>query len=339
MAFTILLWTRFVIAYLKADDRFGRLLNITGWLIFGFQVAVVLINFFWPILFTIDRSGVYHVKAARYANLIVQIAMFTLTAFYVLTIAAKSSGTKRIRYRTIGLYSATMAGFITAQAYYPFLPLYTIGCMLGGCLLHSFVLENEKDEYRDDLEDRLRESIEKGNYFDLLTGLPSMTYFFELADSEKYETMNTGGEPAMLYMDFSGMKLFNSRNGFAEGDKLLQAFAKILVRHFGNDHCCRIGADHFAVTTVTDGLEERLHQLFHDCQTMNDGKTLPVHVGIYSGQDGYIHASLACDRAKLACGELRGAYASCFNYFSKEVSDDVERKRYIVENVARAIAE
>ena len=339
MAFTILLWTRFVIAYLKADDRFGRALNVTGWLIFGFQIAVVLINFFLPILFTIDANGVYQVRPARYANLIVQIAMFALTAVYALAVAIKSSGTKRVRYRTIGLYSATMAGFIAAQAYYPFLPLYTIGCMLGGCLLHSFVLENEKDEYRDDLEDRLRESIEKGNYFDLLTGLPSMTYFFELADAEKYERLKNGGEPAMLYMDFSGMKFYNSRYGFAEGDKLLQAFAKILVQTFGQDRCCRIGADHFAVATVTNGLEDQLDGLFRECQAMNGGNSLPVHVGIYSGQDGYIHASLACDRAKLACNELRGTYASCYGYFRQEVIEDAERKRYIVENIDRAIAE
>ena len=32
---------------------------------------------------------------------------------------------------------------------------------------YGFVLENEKEEYRDDLEVRLKESIEKGNYYDL----------------------------------------------------------------------------------------------------------------------------------------------------------------------------
>ena len=337
MAFTILLWTRFVIAYLQKDNRFARMLNVAGQLIFAFQLAVVFVNFFFPILFTIDGAGAYHALAARYVNLAVQIAMFAITAVYAISVTARSRGTVKFRHRTIGLFSAAMAGFVTGQAFYPLLPLYAIGCLLGGCLLHSFVLENEKEEYRDDLEERLRESLEKGNYYDLLTGLPSMTYFFELADSEKDATLKRGGEPALLYMDFNGMKFFNQKYGFSEGDRLLQAFAKVLVRHFGNDHCCRIGGDHFAVITVAQGLENRLHQLFSECQDMNDGKSLPVHVGIYSGQEGHIHASIACDRAKLACSELNGAYASCFNYFSQALSDDAERKQYIIENFDRAI--
>ncbi|MBR6890279.1 MAG: EAL domain-containing protein, partial [Clostridia bacterium] len=155
----------------------------------------------------------------------------------------------------------------------------------------------------------------------------------------KYAALQKGGEPALLYMDFSGMKFYNRKYGFAEGDKLLQAFSQILIRNYGNDHCCRIGGDHFAVITVTNGLEERLHHIFREAQDINGGKSLPVHVGIYSGQEGHVHASIACDMAKLACGELNGAYASCFNYFSQQMSDDAERKQYIIENIDRAISE
>ncbi len=339
MAFTILLWTRFVIDYLKEYTRFGRILSVTGQVIFAFQMVVVAVNFFLPILFTIDGARVYHAKSARYVILAAQIAMFTMTAVYAFLFAARSTGTMKLRHRTIGLFSASMAGFVTGQAFYPLLPLYAIGCLLGGCLLHSFVLENEKEEYRDDLEVRLKESIEKGNHYDLLTGLPSMTRFFELADVEKYETLKKGGEPALLYMDFSGMKFYNRKYGFAEGDKLLQAFAQILIRNFGNDHCCRIGGDHFAAITVKSGLEDRLHHIFREAQDINGGKSLPVHVGVYNCQEGNVHASIACDMAKLACSELNGAYASCFSYFSQQLSDDAERKQYIIENIDRAISE
>ncbi len=339
MAFTVLMWTRFVVDYLREKGSFGKQLLVTGQLIFAFQLIFVLATLVRPIMFSFDKNGVYHPEIGRYITLFAQIIMFAMTAIYAFSVSAKSTGTQKTRYRTVGVFSVTMAIFDVLQTRYSLLPMYAIGCLLGTCLLHSFVRENEKEEYRGDLEEKLRASVEKGNYYDLLTGLPSMTYFFELAEAEKNEILKRGDEPAFLYMDFSGMKFYNRKHGFVEGDKLLQSFAKLLVRTFGNDCCCRIGSDHFAVITVTIGLEDRLRQLFRDNQDINDGKSLPVHVGIYAVQDQTAQASLACDRAKLACGELHGSYASCYMYYTQELSDDAERRQYIVENIDRAIAE
>ena len=217
--------------------------------------------------------------------------------------------------------------------------MYATGCLLGSCLLHSFVLEDEKEEYRDDLEDRLRESIRKGNYFDLLTGLPMMTYFFELADAKKDAILKSGAEPAMLYMDLSGMKFYNRRHGFAEGDLLLKEFSEILVRCFGSKNCSRIGGDHFAVITVKNGLEKTLQKMFEECGTINEGRTLPVHVGIYVDIGAPVHASIACDRAKLACSELSSVYSSGYKYFSPELDEDAEKRQYFIENLDQAIAD
>lgn len=335
MAFTILLWTQFAIAYLDRDNRFARLLDIAGKLNFAFQIVVVLLNFFTPILFSFDENNVYHPLIARYITLAAQIAMFLMTAVYAFGVALKSKGTKRFRHRTVGIFSMTMTVFDLLQTLYSLLPMYAIGCILGGCLLHSFVLENEKEEYRGDLEERLRESIEK----DMLTGLPAMTSFFRLAETEKNAVLKRGGEPALLYMDFSGMKFYNGKYGFEEGDKLLKEFAGLLVRYYGNDRSSRLGGDHFAVITEMSGLEDRLHQMFHDCRNLNGGKSLPIHVGVYSDGEGRLNASLACDRARLACDELSGAYASCYRYYTQKLSDKAEMRQYIVENIDRAIEE
>ena len=333
MAFTVLMWTKFAVDYLREEGSFGKILLVTGQLIFVFQLILVLATFVRPIMFYFDEKGVYHAGIGRYITLAA-----VMTAIYAASVSQKSTGMKKARYRIIGMFSVTMAVFDVLQARYSLLPMYAIGCLLGTCLLNSFVLEDEKEEYRDDLEEKLRESIEKGNYYDLLTGLPSMTYFFELAEAEKKEILKRGGKPAYLYLDFNGMKFYNQKNGFAEGDKLLQSFAKLLVRAFGNDCCGRIGGDHFAAITVAQGLEDRLRQFLRDNQDINDGRSIPVHVGVYADQDQTEDVSLACDRAKLACNELHGAYASCYQYYKQELSDDAERRQYIVENIDRAIA-
>jgi len=339
MGLAILYWARFVVDYLEENRRMDRFLMIMGNFIFLFQLISILANFVRPVLFSFDADGVYHPEIMRYVTLAAQLVMFIMTTVYALTVAAKSQGYVRHRHRTIGLFSIILTVFDILQVSYSLLPMFTIGCLLGICLLHSYFLENFREEYRSDLEVRLQDSIEKGNYFDLLTGLPSMTYFFELSDAAKDEIIKNGGVPYMLYMDFSGMKFFNNKYGFSEGDKLLQEFARILVSLFGSERCCRIAGDHFAVATQKDGMEEKIEKLFSEFSKANDGNSLPVHVGLYSDNVGGVPASTACDRAKLACSELRGTYASGFRYYRSELRDDVEKKRYITESIDKAVSE
>ena len=200
--------------------------------------------------------------------------------------------------------------------------------------------DQQGSELSRSLSEALHEnSIVRSSQFDYLTGLPSMTYFFELAEAGKREAQKNGGKPVMMYMDFSGMKFFNRKYGFTEGDKLLRSFAGILEELFGKEHCCRINGDHFAVQSEEDGLDEKLERLFGDFKAINGVKALPVHVGVYVGQNDSVHTSVACDRAKLACSALNGRYKTAVNYYRRVLSDDEEKRRYIVESLDRAIEE
>ena len=183
------------------------------------------------------------------------------------------------------------------------------------------------------------QSLIKASQYDYLTGLPNMTYFFELADAGKKDILERGGQMMLLYIDFSGMKFFNAKHGFAEGDRMLQSFSRMLVDAFSNESCCRIGADHFAVFTEEPGLEEKLKGIFREFGELYGGKTPPVHVGIYPYRIEDVPVSAACDRAKLACRALGGSYASGFNYFSAVLAEDAVKKQYIIENFNTAIRE
>ena len=237
------------------------------------------------------------------------------------------------------LFSLIMAGFVLAQVLLPLLPLYAIGCLLSSCMLHSFVLENVREEYRGDLETKLHESEEMGSKYDRLTGLPNMTYFYELSEHDRHIILSKGSLPAMMYMDFGGMKFFNTKHGFAEGDKFLKSFAEILVGIFGEEYCCRIYGDHFAAVCARNEAEEKVGQLINDSKTIHSLQPLPLHVGIYTDDSGDMTASVACDKAKLACNQLRGSYDSGFKYYDRELDEDIENRQYIVENIDRALEE
>lgn len=183
------------------------------------------------------------------------------------------------------------------------------------------------------------ESLYQRSNYDHLTGLPSMTYFFELAETGQVRLLEEGKSPALLFFNLSGMKFFNKRHGFAEGDKLIRAVARVLESYFGVECCSRLGQDHLAVYTDATNVEEKLRKLFVECRDINGGKSLPLHVGIYLNSMEVIDVGTACDRAKYACDQIRDAYVSCYRYFDEEMLAQTELQQYIVDHLDQAIEE
>ncbi len=153
MASAVALWTRYVVSYLGEKKGFATFIGLAGKLFLCFEIAVVAINFFRPILFSFDENGGYHAGFARYVTLAIQIVLFLLTSGYTLNITAKTAGSVRLRHRTIGMFGIAMTVFIATQLFYPLLPFYAMGYMLGTCILHVFVVEDEKEEHRRELEE------------------------------------------------------------------------------------------------------------------------------------------------------------------------------------------
>lgn len=339
MALSILMWTRFAVEYLQNDDIAGKMLKSFGWAFLGFAVVILIINFFNPILFEITDDGVYHAEWGRYITLVLQVVMFLMASVYSLTTSFRTEGTMKTRHHTISFSSLAMAGMIVAQAFFPLLPLYAIGCLLTCCLLHSFVLESEKEEYRGVLEQRLEDNISKGNYYDLLTDLPGMTYFFELAEKDRKEMLRAGEMPAFLFMDLSGMKFYNQKHGFAGGDQLLQKFADLLKPAFGEENCSRFGQDHFVVITGETNLEQRLKQLLEKWESLDIEDRPAVRVGVYQDRTRCVNISIACDRAKAARDSIRNTFISSIQYYDAAMLEDAERKVYIISHLDQAIEE
>ena len=184
-----------------------------------------------------------------------------------------------------------------------------------------------------------RESMVQASYYDFLTGVPNMSYFFELVESGRKTMRQEAKTPAILFIDLGGMKRYNMKYGFTEGDKLLREIAGVLVRLFGVDNCSRFGQDHFAVLADTEGLEEKIEQIQSECEQANEKKSLPVRIGIYVETEEKVEASIACDRAKYACDSLKDTYTSCVAYYDEDVMKDMENQQYLIENLDRALKE
>ena len=161
MVGAVMLWAQYVVSYLDTGSAFERMLQIVGRVFFALELIFIITNFFKPVLFWFDENGAYHAGIARYVTLGIQIFMFLVTAVYTLFVASKSIGRIRSRHLTIGIFGVAMMTLITIQVFYPLLPLYAMGCMLGTSLLHSFVVEDEKEEYRRELEEAAKRDQEQ----------------------------------------------------------------------------------------------------------------------------------------------------------------------------------
>ena len=162
MAAAVLLWTQYVVDYLERGNIFDKILRYTGWAFFVFDIIVITLNIFHPVMFWFDENGVYHAESIRHVTLAIQILMFLLTSAYTLHVTLRTEGKMRRRNLTIGLFGIAMIVLIAFQIIYPLWPFYAMGYMVGTCLLHTFVVEDEKEEYRRKLEKSLlREQAQK----------------------------------------------------------------------------------------------------------------------------------------------------------------------------------
>ncbi len=182
------------------------------------------------------------------------------------------------------------------------------------------------------------DSVDYAAQYDYLTGLPNMTSFFERAEIGRKVMLNQGSLPVLLYIDLSGMKHFNHKYGFSEGDNLLRYFASMLSGVFRADNCCHISADRFAAFSEEEGLEDKLNGLFLEWQQKHEDRFLPICVGIYQNRIEEVTVGMAYDRAKIACDAIKGTFSSTFNYYSKELNAVIENKQYILDNFELALS-
>ena len=158
MATSVLLWTRYVVAYHDRKNVFVIILNCAGWTIYSYMVLTIVVNFFKPVLFKYNANGEYLPGHGRYMILGMQAVMYIISSVYTLVIATGDDDRIRIRNKAVGLSGIVMTIFIIFQNFYPLLPFYAIGCIIGTSFIHVFVEENEKIEYYSNLLEAQKEA-------------------------------------------------------------------------------------------------------------------------------------------------------------------------------------
>ena len=175
--------------------------------------------------------------------------------------------------------------------------------------------------------------------YDYMTGLPNMARFFEHAEARRDELREHNIDSAIVFFDLTGLKHFNRQHGFAEGNHLICAVASILSEHFGHENCARFAQDHFAAVVPEEGLREHFDVVMAECAVANDGKTLPLRIGVYPNRIETVEIDTACDRARLAANVWRNRKGSYYSFFNMHMLEEEKNRQAIIDNLDRAIEE
>ena len=257
MVISVVLWTLFVVAYLENRKTFSKILVYSGFLIAIYEVIVLVINFFTPIVFGFDAQKEYVPGRSRYITLFIQMILFLATSIYALIIAAKSEGKDKMHHRAIGVSGIAMTIFIALQSLYPLLPFYAVGCLLATCVTHTFVYRDETVNYTNEID-----STRNLAYRDPLTGVKNkLAYLEKLKDLEIQLELGKLKEFGVAVFDLNNLKKVNDTLGHEAGDQYIKDACKFICLHFKYSPVFRIGGDEFVV--ILEGLdyEEREYLL------------------------------------------------------------------------------
>lgn len=293
MAFSVYFWSQFAISYLDAKNALQKFLHYFALIFFIGVTLLVVINLCAPILFWIDEDGTYQTGIARNIILGVQIVLLLLTSVNALYVFAKTKDERRSRHLTIGLSGSIMLIFISIQVFFPLIPLYSIACMLGNCLLRTFVIENEKADYRKELETSLAREKEQLvelktawelAYTDALTGAKSKFAYAEKEEAiDRAIIKGTVRELAVAVFDVNGLKIINDTKGHDTGDEYIRGAYKLICECFGDSDVFRIGGDEFVAILEGKDFQKRarLIDIFnHRIEDNRKRQSVVVSVGI-----------------------------------------------------------
>lgn len=225
--------------------------NYIYFLPFLFGFVLLIINFFIPVLFSINADNVY----SREPLIMVNFSMLLLLFFYVTYLALANRKTierKIINGAVLFLVFPVIGGVIQMLFY----GVSTIYSTLSLGIFSTYIA---------------LETI--GTSKDALTGLFNRTKASEYINELIYKQNSFG----VIMIDLEDFKLFNDSFGHTEGDKILKAFGTILMLVFGNDGVVsRFGGDEFLivkdnfVSKDLDFYKRAIYREFKNVDSLND---------------------------------------------------------------------
>lgn len=169
---------------------------------------------------------------------------------------------------------------------------------------------------------------------DELTGLLRLTSFVSICENLIGQRIISSDPTCILYFNVLGMKRYNEKYGFSEGDRLIRDIADAIIRHLPGRSATRTGGDHFMVFCYVREVSG-VDKIEQDIMEEYKSKKVRLSVGQYTLRSGD-HIALACDRAKIAADSIRGQ-DRLLRVYDEELEKMLNTERFLTNHLKHAI--
>ncbi len=148
LAATVFLWFRFVIVYLDFNRWMGGAFIWFGYALLAFIFVMLVVNIFNGCFFSFNEDGGYQEGPVRNWVFFFLTGLNILTAAFAFMKTLKKRDSARRKSMMVFVFCATMTVAIIFQICWALWPFFALGCLIGSCFFHVFVIEDERAEMR-----------------------------------------------------------------------------------------------------------------------------------------------------------------------------------------------
>ena len=148
ISLSVLTWCRFAITYLDLGRWTARILSWSGYALLSLYIVLLAANIFNNCIFYFNDEGKYVAGPIRLLLFYPLVALNVLMAIFAFVKAFGRQDSLRKRYLVTFIFCLTMGVAIVFQIIWPLWPYYALGCLIGCCFFHIFVIEDERDDLR-----------------------------------------------------------------------------------------------------------------------------------------------------------------------------------------------
>ncbi|MBO7089131.1 MAG: HAMP domain-containing histidine kinase [Lentisphaeria bacterium] len=144
LAVFALLLGRFVITYIGLGKWTARLISWAAYAFLAINVVLLAANFFNDCFFYFDENGKYLCGSLRDPVFDLLIALNLLISAVVFAKAISGRDSAHSRIMMVLVLCLTLTAALILQVLWPLTPFTALGCLIGCCFFHVFVVRDEQ---------------------------------------------------------------------------------------------------------------------------------------------------------------------------------------------------
>lgn len=172
---------------------------------------------------------------------------------------------------------------------------------------------------------------------DPVTGAYNMFSFLEHVEADRSELpAEKWKDTSIVYFNISTFRIYNDTFGLQQGNHCLRQISELIRTVFQTDLIARFYADHFLVYYTGDDVLDKVSVCHERVLKLKKSFQLWLKAGIVHPTNE-MSLSAWCDNARIACDAIARKGLDYCRVYTKSLSDDLIRKKYIQDNIDDAI--